>query len=262
EYYCQQALALARSLGDLVRQATALHIMGWEHNGLERSIAYWEEAIPLYREVGNWRYLANCLGRVGLYLVWDGNVDTAQKYLDESSLLYRQLSIHTDQRQLFSAYGHLALMRGDYEEARAYFQENARVAKELGNRLDYLWSNTRIGCAELREGNLTEARRVFVETAQEFMKDRYTIGLVFILECMASLCFAVGKAENAAQLIGWTDRTREEIGNMRPALEQADVDRDIAAVVTRIGKAAFKEAYHLGRGMTLDEAVTCAIGEE
>jgi tetratricopeptide (TPR) repeat protein len=261
EYYCQQALALARSLGDLVRQATALNIMGWELSDINRSLAYWEEAISLYREVGNWRYLANCLGRVGFYLVLDGNVESAQKYLDEASLLYRQLNIHTDQRQLFSAYGHIALIRGDYEAARAYFQENARVAKELGNRLDYLWSNTRIGYAELREGNLTEARRVFAETAQEFQKDRYTIGLVFVLECMASLYFAVGKAENTAQLIGWADRTREEIGDTRPSTEQAEVDHLLAAVVTRIGKAAFEEAYDKGRAMMVDEAVAYALDE-
>jgi predicted ATPase/DNA-binding SARP family transcriptional activator len=259
EYYCQQALALARSLGDLVRQATALNIMGWAQNDLKRGITCWEEAIPLYREMGNWRPLANCLGRVGLSLVMDGEIEPAQKYLDEASSLYRQLNIHADQRQLISAYGLLAVLRGDYAEARAFFQENARVAKELGNRLDYLWSNARIGDAELREGNLIEARRVFAETAQEFQKDKYTIGLVFILQCMASLYIAVGKPERAARLIGWADATRQGIGDTRPSLEQADVDRDVAAIVARIGKAAFDEAYHEGCVMILDEAVAFAL---
>jgi tetratricopeptide (TPR) repeat protein len=191
----------------------------------------------------------------------DGNVESAQKYLDESSLLYRQLNIHTDQRQLFSAYGLIALMGGDYEQARTYFQENARVAKELGNRLDYLWSNIRMGCVELRAGNFTDARQIFSETAQEFQKDGYTVGLVFILECMASLYVAVGKDENAAWLIGSADRMREEIGNTRPLLEQADVDRDVAAIVAKIGKAAFEEAYDKGSVMTLDEAVAYALDE-
>jgi tetratricopeptide (TPR) repeat protein len=259
EYYCQQALALARSLGDRVRQATALNIMGWEHNAFTRNISYWEEAIPLYREVGNWRSLANCLGRVGLYLVLEGEIEAAKKYLDESNLLYRQLNIHTDQRQLFSAYGQIALIHGDYKQARAYFQENARVAKELGNRLDYLWSNTRIGYAELREGNLSEARRVFAETAQEFQKDKYVIGVIFTLECMSHLYIPVGKAEHTARLIGWADATREEIGNTRPSPEQAEVDRLLAAVVARIGKDAFEDAYARGRAMTLDEAVAYAL---
>jgi predicted ATPase/DNA-binding SARP family transcriptional activator len=261
EYYCQQALALARSLGDLVRQATALNIMGWEQNDLKRGFAYWEEAISLYRQLGNWRYLANCLGRVGLSLILDGNVESAQKYLDESSLLYRQLNIHTDQRQLFSAYGHIALMRGDYEQARAYFQENARVAKELGNRLDYLWSNVRIGYADLRAGNISEARKVFVESAQEFQKDRYVIGVIFTLECMSHLYIPVGKAERTARLIGWADETRTAIKDTRPLVEQADVDRDVATVVARIGKDAFEDAYNKGRAMTLDEAVSYALDE-
>ena len=262
EYYCQQALAMARSLGDLVRQATALNIMGWEQNDLKHGFAYWEEAIPLYREVGNWRALANCLGRVGLFLVLDGNVEPAQKYLDESNLLYKQLNITTDQRQLFSAYGQMAIMRGDYEQARAYNQENVRIAKELGNRLDYLWSSARAGYVELHAGNLTEARRIFVETTQEFQKDRYTIGIVVSLEWMASLYIAVGKAEYAARLIGWADATREGIGNTRPLLEQADVDRDIAAVVTKIGRDAFQDAYNKGQVMTIDEATAFTLSDE
>jgi tetratricopeptide (TPR) repeat protein len=209
--------------------------------------------------MGNWRSLANCLGRVGYSRVLDGNLESAQKYLDEANLLYRQLNINADQRQLFSAYGQIAFQRGDYGQARAYFQENARVAGELGNQLDYLWSNARLGYVALREGNITEARRIFVEAAQEFREDRYTIGVIFISECMASLYITVGKPENAARLIGWADSTRQEIGDIRPLLEQADVDRASAAVVARIGKAAFDEAYSQGRTMTFDEAAAYVL---
>jgi hypothetical protein len=86
------------------------------------------------------------------------------------------------------------------------------------------------------------ARQVFSETAQEFQKDGYTIGLVVTLEWMARLYVAVSKVGNAARLIGWADATREEIGNIRPLLEQADMDRDVATVVARIGRGVFEEA--------------------
>jgi hypothetical protein len=57
------------------------------------------------------------------------------------------------------------------------------------------------------------------------------------------------------------DKMRAEIGNTRPTLEQADMDRDITAVVAKIGKDAFDEAYDKGRAMTLDEAVKYALEE-
>ena len=44
---------------------------------------------------------------------------------------------------------------------------------------------------------------------------------------------ATGKLEQAARLIGWADATRVKIGDARPLLEQADVDRDTAAIVAK-----------------------------
>ena len=259
--YCRQALALARALGDPVRQAAALNFLGWDHSDKKRALAYWEEAIPLYRQLGNRRSLANCLSRLGYYHLLDGNHQIAEKYLDESVILFQQLNIKTGRDHINAAYGQLALMRGDYEQARAYFEENARIAKELGSRMEYLWEDFRLGVVDMMEGNTTEARRIFVETAQAFQKDGYTIGVVTTLQHMASLYVRIGKAENAARLIGWADITRERIRNTRPVLEQADVDRDIAAVVVKIGKDAFEEAYNKGCAMTLDEAVAYALDE-
>jgi|CXWL01.1.fsa_nt_gi predicted ATPase/Flp pilus assembly protein TadD len=257
--YGQQALALARALGDVVRQATALSFLGWDHSDFKRALANWEEAIPLYRQVGNQRALANCLGRIGYYLVLDGKIDSAQKYLDESNFLYQQLNISASNDHLIIAYGQIALMRGDYEQARAYFQENARISRELGSRRDYLWANVRLGDVDMREGNLIEARRIFTETAREFQQDGHTIGLVVSLELMASLYVAIGKADYVPQLIGWADATRGVIGDMRPFLEQAEIDHDGAASLARLGKTGFEDAYVKGRTMTLDEAVEYAL---
>ena len=127
--------------------------------------------------------------------------------------------------------------------------------------MGYLWTRVHLGHIALRAGNLTEARTMFAETAQNFHKDGSTIGVVFTLEGLAGLSVAVGKPERAATLIGWTDATREQIINPRPFLEQANVDRDIAAIMAKIGSSAFEIAYDSGREMTLDEAVGLALNE-
>jgi hypothetical protein len=70
----------------------------------------------------------------------------------------------------------------------------------------------------------------------------------------------VGKAEQAARLIGWADATRERILNPRPFLEQANVDKIIAACLTRLGEVVFSDEYDKGKKMALDEAVVYAVG--
>jgi hypothetical protein len=79
---------------------------------------------------------------------------------------------------------------------------------------------------------------------------------------MASLYVVIYKPEVAARLIGWSDATRGKIGDPRPRLEQADLDRDIAAIRATIGPGAYETAYHAGQELTFEEAVAFAAGGE
>lgn len=64
---------------------------------------------------------------------------------------------------------------------------------------------------------------------------------------MSSLNVAVGKPEVAAQLFGWTDATREKIGDSRPKLEQADMAKIITSCIERMGKIAFSDMHKEGK---------------
>ena len=160
-----------------------------------------------------------------------------------------------------SGLGQFALMDGDYEQARLYFQEGARISKELGSRIDYLWATTRLGHAELLAGNISRARQIFGEVLHGFQEDGSQIGVVFALERILILHTTIGKVDIAAQLIGWTDATREKIKDTRPKLEQAEMDKMIAACRTAMGEAAYINAYEEGTKLTFNEAVHLALQE-
>ena len=257
--FMQQALALAQSLGDLRRQAEVLGHLGWLDPS--NKFTYWERAIRLFRQVDDLLGLAISLYAMGFFLILNGNIDSAQKHLDEASMLYQQLNLKLARMNLNPAYGQIALMQGDFEKARAYLQEYATISAELGNRLEYLWSRVRLGYIALREGNTTDARSLFVETAQNFQNDGIVIGVVFALEGMAGFYIAVDKPAGAARLIGWADAMRENLTDTRPLIEQRDVDKIIVACVEKMGKANFSKAYEEGKKMSLDKAVAYALGE-
>ena len=256
----EQALRLAETLGDIRRQAYALYVLGWDHRDYTRAFACWEQSIKLYRQIGHWAGLANALSDMGYFLLMDNQIDRAEECLDEANLLFQQLNIR-GRSQLLSAYGEIALRRGDFERARDYFQENARISHEIGSLMNYLWAKGHCGFAELRAGGITEAYKIFAETAQEFQKDGNRIGVVYMMEGMSSFYITIGKAEVAARLIGWADRSRQEISDPRPKLEQADIDKVSVACIAKMGEVAFSEAYHEGQKMTLDEAVDFALKE-
>jgi tetratricopeptide (TPR) repeat protein len=190
-----------------------------------------------------------------------GDLEKAQKDLDEAGQLgpLKSRNINGLWEEETFAKSLVALLRGDYEEAAAALEKTVVLADESGNRMGYLWARVNMGYIALRAGNLTGARAIFTETVQNFQRDVSTIGTVFAIEGLAGLAVAVGKPEQAARLIGWSDGTRARILNPRPFLEQANVDQTVAACLAKLGAAAFWDAYEDGKKMTLDEAVAYSL---
>jgi tetratricopeptide (TPR) repeat protein len=237
--------------------------LGYSNHNIQ--FTYWENAIALFREVGDLNFLARALCVTARFCVLEtGDIEKAQKYLDEAvlvnPLMNKNKRGHVWENAQY-ARSVIAFRSGDHERAYTHLQEVVVITEESGDRMGYLWARAYLGYVALRAGNLAEARAIFVDTAQKFQEDGNTIGIAFPLEGLASLYVVTGKFERAARLIGWADAGRARIIEPRPKLEQADVDRDIAAIIAKIGNTSFKEAYDSGREMTLDEAVALALNE-
>ena len=257
----KQALALAQSLGDRWRHANALLYLGWSYHDLEKRFEYWEKAIPLYREVGDQITLANLLGLLGQFRVFHGDLEVGEKCVDEAMRLWqanRRANVWDNPRVTKSV---IAVLKGEYEQAETLLRDVMISAQERGNRISYHWAKVRLGHVLLRSGNLMEAHQILTDTAQSFGKDGYTIGVIFALEGMAKLYNTLGKPDCAARLVGWADLMREKIQDSRPAIEQADIDKIIAACLVKMGEVAFSDAYEEGKKLTLDEAVASALEE-
>jgi hypothetical protein len=113
-----------------------------------------------------------------------------------------------------------------------------------------------MGHTFLRQGAFVQARETFEICLQQFQE---LIGVVYTIEGFAALHLNQGQPERAARLFAWADAMREKIGDHRPPVEQADVDKDITACLAKMGEAAFSDTYDDGKKMSLEEAVACAL---
>lgn len=254
-----QAFALAISIGDTWRQARALSALGWDQRDPVQARDNWEKAIALFRQIGDLRNLVHTLGILGFTVLSNGDFESAQKYLDEALEVNSRTHDRWGMEFVLTGKGILALISGEYGQARAFLQENAEFLEEVGNRMGYLWARARLGYVALREGKVAEAQNTLVGLVENFYEDRNKSGLAFTLDKIASLCVIAEKPEVAASLLGWVAATRQEIGDPRPRLEQADVDRDIAAIRAKIGSDVFEETYNKGSTLSLDEAAALAM---
>jgi predicted ATPase/DNA-binding XRE family transcriptional regulator len=257
--FARQALALARSIGDDLRQAFALFVLGWDQRDPRRAREQLEEAVVLFRQRGDWRFLAQSLGILGLAVLLNGDLESAEEFLDEAYEV-NQRTNRSAMEYVLTGKGILCMLRGEYGQARAFLQKNIDDLERMGNQVGVLWGRARLGYVALREGSLEEAHQVLVDTIENFHTNENKNGLTFAFDRMASMYVTINKPERAARLIGWSDSTRKEIGDPRPRIEQADLDQDFVTINARIGSPAFEAAYNSGRKMTLNEAVALALG--
>lgn len=255
--FCQQALAVARSMGDVLRQAFALYMLGWDRRDPQQAREHLEEAIVLFRQAGDWRFLAQTLGVLGLTVLEDGDLEAAEAFLEEAHRVNQQTN-QSAMEFVLSGKGILCMLRGEYGQARAFLQQNIADLEMMGNQMGVLWGRARLGSVFLREGKVAEAQQILAETVVSFHADGNKNGLAFTLDRMASLRLMINQPEVAARLIGWSDATRKNIGDPRPRIEQAHLDQESTAIKNTIGDDAYEVAYHLGRSLTLDEAVAIA----
>jgi tetratricopeptide (TPR) repeat protein len=195
---------------------------------------------------------------MGFTVLSNGDLEAAQKSLDEAHEINQQIN-NKEMEFVLTGKGILALQRGDYEQARAFLLENAEHLEEVGNRMGALWARARIAYVTLCEGNVKLAQQLLTEVIENFYADHNKSGVTYTLDKLASLYVMTDKPEVAAQLIGWSDATRKEIGDPRPRIDQDESERDIAAIKTKIVSAMFEAAYHAGQEMTLDSIVAVAI---
>jgi predicted ATPase len=255
-----EALELARTDGDARRQAMALFRLGYGRRDLQ--LEYWETAVDLFLQARDLNSAASLLYATARFrILLTGDLARAKKDLEEAARLgpLRGRNIGGLWEEPAFAKSLVALMQCDFEGAAAPLEAIVTLANELGNRMGYFWARVQLGYVRLRAGDLLEARGIFAETARNFQQDGSTIGVAYSLEGVAALALAVGKPAQAARLLGWADAAREHIGDPRPYLEQANVDRVLAACRASLGEAEFFAAYQEGQGWNLEDAVVAAF---
>jgi len=255
----EQSLTLFQALGDKFGQANAAGLLSANNNDLELSKAYILESLRLYRELGHLSGIADCLLELASRTIWGGEFSYPSQWLKEARTIFRQLGNQAGETWVLVHSGALAFWQGNYQQACIYYQESLALAEKIGYGMASHWSRVRMAYARLQQDSLQDAKELFELSAQGFQKVGLIIGLVYAIEGLASLHAHQERFERAAQLFAWADAMREKIGDHRPPVEQASVERDLAVIHSKLNEAEYAELCAQGQAMTVEEAVTLAL---
>jgi predicted ATPase len=257
----KNSLVLFRELGAQWGQAIAIGAFSLINNDLEYSKAFLIEALQLHRELGNLLGIAACLNQLALRNLWGGEFSAAAQMLNEALEIYRQTGSQAGEMDILQYHGNLAYWQGDYQQACAFFEESIILGEKLNMQIQTLWSRVNLAYAVLRQGDFQHAREKFEDSLKRMQKADSIIGMIYAIEGFASLNVNQEQPERAAQLFAWADGMREKIGDHRPPVEQASVERDLEVIHSRLSDSDFARLSTEGQRLTLDEAVALALEE-
>jgi Tfp pilus assembly protein PilF len=196
------------------------------------------------------------LCELGVVALRQGDFAQAQHWLEEG--LHVEDSVGGPDAMILMYLGQLALRQGDTTRARAYFEQGLAISQETGATVLTLWSTVNLGYVYLREGEEDHAQETFAKVQQRFREMGSRIGVVYALEGLASLAAQQSEPERAVRLYTWADAVRASIGDPRPLVEQAEVDRDYTVIRAQLTDETIRAATVEGQAMTMEQAVAYA----
>ena len=262
--FFRKGIALLRETNDKIWIAYALRYFGWmlETQDYASKLVSLEESLAIYRKLGFTSGIIEALKNLGALAIREGNFELAHLRLDEGlSILQGNSYILGNSITMSYDLGDLAYYEGDYDLAKIFYENCLSWATQKVLPHSTAWANARLGYLYKQLGEGGKAQLYFREALKPNLSGKSMEGVSFRLEGLASLAISEGQCEKAVKLFSWSTSLREWRGEFRPPVEQASVERDLAAARSLLSDDEFYTFYGEGSKMTMDRAIALALDE-
>jgi predicted ATPase/DNA-binding SARP family transcriptional activator/DNA-binding CsgD family transcriptional regulator len=263
--WLEEALSLGGPPEARAKASNGAGYMTLFQSDYETAKAHLEEALALYRGLDDEEGVASALAHLLFYALMGqrGDVD-AKSLLGEALGLRPRIKDPRTIANVLSLFliGSIAgLVEEGLGEVAALHEEALPGFRETGYAWGVFTCVTNLGLIRLAQGNNDQAEGRFRELLllSKKLEDKVAyLHAIFGLGCVAA---AEGNPEGAARLWAASEVMQEESGVRLPpiTLSFTDYGGRLAEARTRLGEAAFQEAWAEGEAMTEEEAAGYAL---
>jgi len=253
----EQALALARGIGDRRREASILVTLGnlrRDQGRMDDARAHLEASLAIAREVGIRRLEGNLIGNLGILHAVQGRLEEGRRHFEQALAIHREVGNRRIEGIDTSNLGNVYREQGKLMEAGAHYQHALAIHREVGNRRDegVVIGNLGLLCSD--QGRLEEARERS-EDALAIVRevgDRLFEGR--ILGSLANILRDQGRMEEARTHLDQALAIHRAVGNRRA---EGSMLGSLGELLAREGR--FGEARELLR---MGETLLREIGDQ
>lgn len=234
-------------------------VFAYRRGELEQARAIYEEALGIFRSLGDLDEVARCLAELGSVYFADGDLDTAIGLYEEAAALFRGLGQQARLSMTLSNLGALAGMRGDHELAATHGEEAARIQRDVDDRDALSITLHNLGRTRVRLGDVARGRAHLAESYTIARSLGYREVLAYCLTAAAQLSVRSGDAEDAARLLGASQAAFDALGLGIPE-DERETHRELAeALVRALGRERAEELGGEGRLLAAEPALEAAF---
>jgi tetratricopeptide (TPR) repeat protein len=217
-----------------------------------------EEALALYRKLGDDRGTANAKWGLGYALAEQGQWARARELLEQSVAGFEGLGDTTAVVWTTRTLAWICLELGERERGRKLHEENVERARAAGNARAEATILGALSMLAVEEGRLNDAFSMLRQNTPIFYDLRDPLALATNLVRVANALAAGNRPAAAATLLAHTAAAFEEIGARVPWVERA-CEETWALISDQLEQGETAAAIEEGRRLTADEAVAFAV---
>jgi predicted ATPase/class 3 adenylate cyclase len=214
-----------------------------------------EESLAIARELGNRDMIARVLQPLSMALLGQGLLTEARTHLEEALALAMQLG---DKRELAGAINALAQIQriqNDLEAAEPLCEQVVALARELGDREITAIGLLNLAMVLLGRGSIERARTSLLEAAKIAEETGSRPAGQSVLEVSSALSALRADWEQSARFYGAAEALMESTGMQRDPTDDAFLQPFIAKARDALGSAAFASFEQAGRALSYFEAL-------
>jgi tetratricopeptide (TPR) repeat protein len=176
-----RALDMARTSENQQQEARCLETLGdiaLDRSDHDTACERYEQALSLYRKVGDLLGEAICIARLGEVALGRSDHDTARERYEQALPLFRKVGSLLGEANCIENLGNIALDRSDHDTARERYEQALPLFRKVGSLLGEANCIKSLGDIAVKEGDQEDARRLFEESLALYRRipEPYSIG--------------------------------------------------------------------------------------